>query len=401
MKKYFHQINVLQNKNEVFQRHSLTYKRLKMKKKNLKRTLFTLMILSLWTPVIFSQAKASLAVINIKSVKMPYESQQLTDVTRNAMEKLNQYYVIDKYDQVDMAERADLKLDDCSSRKCLVESGKELQADYVLTGSVESFGDKIIVKFRVVNVMTTDIEHFKILEFLDLKDQIQTMIELTLKEMYSLDLDNDLLTKLTKANAFENTINTPEVQALDLSGPRMGLTIMTGQAAELFTKPKNEGGYDILPVITQFGYQFEIKYLNEGNFQALFEIVPIISGLDQGLFIPSITLLNGLRSNKSGWEVGFGPQLIINRQAKGYFDESGIFVPVSGGSFPQDKSEVVRADSRGSITAGTGFVFAFGKTFKSGSLNMPVNVFYKPAKNAHQFGISLGFNTGGMRNRKK
>jgi hypothetical protein len=226
------------------------------------------------------------------------------------------------------------------------------------------------------------------------------MIEITLKMMYDQEFNEDLYYKLSKSNAFENTINTPEVEALDLAGPRMGLSILTGEIAKTFAAEKSEGGYNALPILTQFGYQFEIKYLNEGNFQALFEIIPIISGLDQGLFIPSLTLLNGLRSNQSGWEIGFGPQLIMTRKAEGYFSD-GKFIIANESNVPDGQTLSERLDSRGDISLGTSFVFAFGKTFKSGSLNMPVNLFYKPAKNAHQFGISFGFNTGGLKKRRK
>ena len=57
---------------------------------------------------------------------------------------------------------------------------------------------------------------------------------------------------------------------------------------------KNVGGFDAYPAMFQFGYQFEKQYLNEGNFQALFEFIPMISGLEQNTFIPSFTLMNGL-----------------------------------------------------------------------------------------------------------
>jgi hypothetical protein len=50
-----------------------------------------------------------------------------------------------------------------------------------------------------------------------------------------------------------------------------------------------------------FGYQFEKQYLNEGNLQALFEFIPSVTGVDQGLFLPNILFLHGLRHNRSGW----------------------------------------------------------------------------------------------------
>lgn len=360
--------------------------------------LSTLLAVLLIAATGFSQSKSSIAVISVNSIKLPYENHQLTDVTRNALEKLDLYYVIDKYDQNEMAEINNIDLKNCSSKNCLTQAGEVLNADNVLTGSIESFGNKIIVKYRVIDVMTKEIERFKIMEFLDLKDQIQSMVDITLKELFSVAYDKNMATKLTQENAFENTINTPEVEKLDLSGPRMGFSVFTGKGAEILQAPENKGGYDGLPFMTQFGYQFEIKYLNEGDFQALFEILPMISGLEQGLFIPSLSFLNGLRSNKTGWEVGFGPQIILSKKASGYY-VGDDFILESSGTVPEDVEVIKQTDSRGNITLGTSFIIGVGKTFKSGKLNMPLNIFYKPVKGAHQFGISFGFNTGGLSRR--
>jgi len=361
---------------------------------------FSVLLLTLITQLVFAQSRNSLAVVSINSIKMPYESQQLTDVTRNAMEKLDLYYVIDKYDQISVAEQKNLDIKNCASKSCLVDLGKHLNAAFILTGSVENFGKKIIIKYRMINVQTQEIEKFKILEFLDLKDQIQPMIEITINDMYGGNYDKALYTKLSKENAFENTINTPEVEALNLSGPRMGVSVLLGEGAKVFSNPESEGGFDGFPVLTQFGYQFEIKYLNEGNFQALFEIIPSISGLEQGLFIPSVSLLNGLRSNKSGWEVGFGPQFLLSKKAEGYLNDNDVFILKNAGVVPEGQTLIKRADSRGDIALTTSFLIGIGKTFKSGTLNMPLNFFYKPGKDTHQFGISFGFNSGGLRRRK-
>ena len=124
--------------------------------------------------------------------------------------------------------------------------------------------------------------------------------------MFELPVEEDLADKLTKPFDFENAINFPDASRLNLNGPRMGLILFTGTYADILKAPKNVGGFDALPVMSQFGYQFEVNYINSGNFQALFEFIPLVSGLDQGLFIPSFTILNGLRSSRNGWEFAFG-----------------------------------------------------------------------------------------------
>jgi hypothetical protein len=148
----------------------------------------------------------------------------------------------------------------------------------------------------------------------------------------------------------------------------------------------------------QFGYQFELKYLNEGNFQALFEFIPLITGLDQGKFIPSVAILNGLRSNTTGWEFAFGPTVNVVKTADMYQDDAGKwnlaseYIPDPDNPQPNPYPLEERLDSRGDFKLSTGFAFALGKTFKSGKLNIPVNGFYVPGKDTQRFGISVGFN---------
>lgn len=100
------------------------------------------------------------------------------------------------------------------------------------------------------------------------------------------------------------------------------------------------------------------------------EIIPIISGLESNRFVPNITLLNGLRSNNSGWEFSFGPTVDFTRVLDG------------------------QLDSRDEINVSTALVFSVGKTVKSGKMNFPINVYFIPPKDgtSYKFGLSLGWN---------
>jgi hypothetical protein len=57
-----------------------------------------------------------------------------------------------------------------------------------------------------------------------------------------------------------------------------------------------------------------------------------------------------------------------------------------------DPTAVERPDSRGNTTITTGFLFAAGKTFRSGKLNLPVNIFFMPSTHGMRYGISVGWN---------
>jgi hypothetical protein len=49
-------------------------------------------------------------------------------------------------------------------------------------------------------------------------------------------------------------------------------------------------------------------------------------------------------------------------------------------------------DKRGSAKFSSGFVFSVGKTFRSGYLNIPVNLYASPKKSGTYVGASIGFN---------
>ncbi len=143
----------------------------------------------------------------------------------------------------------------------------------------------------------------------------------------------------------------------------------------------------------QFGYQFEVQYLNEGNYQALFEFLPTITGFNQNVFIPSITIMNGFRDNKHGWEIAFGPTFNVVSKADGYYANNSWHLKNEWHDTTSNPNPIVqRMDSRGDYELQAGFIIAIGKTFKSGKLNIPVNLYIVPNKDGIRMGASFGFN---------
>ena len=344
-----------------------------------------------------------IAVLNIDSKGMTLEPSQLGDIARTELSKLNRFQVMDRYDVDYVIEKNEFNIDKCYGKICVIEAGKILKTEKMLTGSAEVLGETIVVTLRLIDVGTQRIEKTQVMEFLNLRNQIQTMISITVKKMLDETIDENVVNKLTKKFDYESAVNFPEVDRLNLSGPRMGFTAFTGELSRIYSDPEKLGGYDAFPLMFQFGYQFEVKYLNQGDFQALFEFIPIVTGLDQGKFIPSISILNGMRSNRTGWEFAFGPVFYALERADGYYDDNNIWHlenewridnPDISNPFEIEN----RLDSRGDIAFASGFIFAGGKTFKSGRLNIPVNGFFIPNKNGHRFGVSMGFNANRFKN---
>jgi hypothetical protein len=349
---------------------------------------------------LFAQrSKSKLAVAYLDAKGITLDPMQLSNLARMEIEKTGLYEVLDRYDVAYLVEKDNLKLENCYGKTCLVELGKKLKSDKILTGSVELFGEKIVVSVRILDVATETIEKSKVTEFLNLKSQLQAMIGVTICQMFDLPIDQNLLTKLSKSDDYESAVNVPEATRLNLSGPRMGVTLFTGKAAADFNRPTNQGGLNAAPVMFQFGYQFETTYLNQGGLQALFEFIPIITGLDQGHFIPSISFLHGLRSNRNGFEFAFGPALYLTKTAQGLFIDNKWTLltdwQTNHPNEPSPESVETRFDKRGDVTATTAFVFAFGKSFKSGKMNIPLNAYFIPSRTGMRFGVSFGFNGRG------
>jgi len=345
-----------------------------------------------WTAVLQAQVapKPSIAIIDFDTRGYTAANQsQCIQYIINELVRLGDFEVMDKYDIEYIAKRDTLKMTGCFSKICLAEFGKRLKVQKIITGSISQLGDNVNVSIRLLDVESGIFEKSYVKEFLNIPGNELSMIRVTMNEVFGKGNDQDLVNKLTKKAEFDNSINNPYQLRLKSDGPRMGMTVLTGESARIIKAPTKEGGYDGMPYMFQFGYQFEKQYLNEGNFQALFEFIPTVTGLDQGRFIPSVTFLNGLRNNVSGWEFAFGPTFSFSKYMDMYSLDGGATWTTKYDPLAIEES---RPDSRGNVTFTTGFLFAAGKTLKSGKLNLPVNVYLVPGKYGMRFGVSMGWN---------
>ncbi len=345
--------------------------------------------------------KQSLAVLNIDAA---YKFNGLTpkgmgDLIRREVEKLDTFEVVDVYDADYILKKNKLKSDSCYGKICLTEIGSIIKCDKMLTGTIELYTKNLIYVLRLVDVKTATIEKTTTIEFINNTNEIQAMTLVMVRQLFSKSNDQILVKKLTVKNDFDSELNNPYTDRLRLDGPRMGCVAYSGELQNRIAENKNSGGFGAFPVMFQFGYQFEKQYLNEGKVQALFEFLPMITGLDQGYFIPSISILHGVRSNINGWEFAFGPTFNLLPTAKGYYDANNKWQLESTWTNNPDNANIKnpfeiseRIDSRGSYMFHSSFVMAAGRTFKSGKLNIPVNVFVVPGKDGWKFGVSFGFN---------
>jgi hypothetical protein len=158
----------------------------------------------------------------------------------------------------------------------------------------------------------------------------------------------------TAAPAWSQTAGQAQIpprvtRAIDLSGPRFGLTFLSPETVEALGEREIKVGQ----VVSQFGWQFERRlYTSNDGVTALMEWVPLISGLEQGVALPSLNWLVGIRT-AGGAEFGIGPNV----------------TPV-----------------------GTALVVAAGITVRSGALNVPLNFALASSKSGLRVSIMTGFN---------
>jgi hypothetical protein len=136
---------------------------------------------------------------------------------------------------------------------------------------------------------------------------------------------------------------------VSLSGPRVGATFLSPGVAQKLKDSQIDTGW----AFSQFGWQLE-KRIKTGpsGLSAVNEWVFLAGGLEQGVVIPSVSWLVGLRTG-SGVEFGLGPNV---------------------------------------TPAGVALAMAGGVTVSRGALNVPFNVAVVPSRSGVRVSVLTGFN---------
>ncbi|MCB9225233.1 MAG: hypothetical protein H6582_13705 [Crocinitomicaceae bacterium] len=354
------------------------------------------------------QIKAqSVAVGPINTFRVYVSNATASKLVRLEMVKLKKFNILDEFDMNEVADPGGL--DSCYSRDCLVKYGNELGVDQMISGSIDKIGPKIVITLKLIDVKTGEVNKTVSDQFEDQEEELQRMIQIVVEQMFGIMNDPELYKRLSFKNEL---ITSTNVGRVNNSGPRMGIAMAHGTAAEFLTRSEYQGGYEMKPLMSNLGYQFEVQYVGTENFSALFEFLPTLNGLEQGKFLPSISVLNGFRFGQAGWEFAFGPSFGVKKVSNGFFDDHGILSAPTGRYWSTsdlrkegyDTSEEFveslhpdyylsqHLDNRGDLKISTRWVMAVGRTFKSGALNIPVNLYYSSAKGGGLLGLSVGFN---------
>jgi hypothetical protein len=155
---------------------------------------------------------------------------------------------------------------------------------------------------------------------------------------------------LSALPAHGQTLPRGVTDEVNMSGPRFGLTALNQKSVDTLLA---EHEIEVGSLISQFGWQFERRlYTNGDGTTMLMEWIPLVSGLEQGVALPSLNWLVGLRT-RSGTEFGIGPNI----------------TPI-----------------------GVGLVVAGGVTIEAGALHVPFNVAVATSKTGARISVMTGFN---------
>tara|TARA_R110001592_G_scaffold62377_6_gene190901 strand:- start:10909 stop:11490 length:582 start_codon:yes stop_codon:yes gene_type:complete len=140
---------------------------------------------------------------------------------------------------------------------------------------------------------------------------------------------------------------TANAQIEKLAGPRLGFTfISAGPIADVlnegFDNDIEMNGSTGSAFTTLYGWQWESRFADGGGqVVGIVEWIVLVGGMEKGMFLPSASSIIGARMD-NGLELGVGPNLSLS---------------------------------------GIGMVFGIGYNFKSGNLNLPVNISVLPGRN--------------------
>ena len=394
----------------------------------MKNIFFYILLASIFfSNIKFNAQSQSAAVLSVYTQSAKISPEMAESVLRVEMTKTEQFKVIDKLDMKEILEENQIDITNCYGKKCLLRVGKSAGVDKVVTGSIENLGKKIVITVKILDIASESYDKVAIEEFINLDSEIQNMVKIVVNKALGIENSKETLNTLVYFN------QPPEspISYIKNNGPRMGLSYIGGDLGKIISAPETKGGFGFdIPIFTQIGYQFEQSYLSAGNFQALIEGMVFLTGIEKNQFSPSFAFINGFRSSKNGWEFGFGPTFRFSKVAEGYYqdhennsgkidywrlnyewngDETNLPIDSTqitnfsnGQSVPTGEyrytygsnpnPSISRIDSRGSISFQAGWVWAIGKTFHSGYLNIPVNAFLSQTKDGFYLGLSMGFN---------
>jgi len=157
--------------------------------------------------------------------------------------------------------------------------------------------------------------------------------------------------KIVSTIALGLGILAANAQIQSLAGPRLGLVYISASPGTTFLNgdiklddlgelPENYSDIAKGALTSLYGWQWESRFADGGDVTGIVEWIALVGGMEKGKFLPSVSSMVGMRT-ASGIEFAVGPNLSLT---------------------------------------GVAMVFGMGYNFKSGNLNIPVNIAFVPGR---------------------
>jgi hypothetical protein len=256
--------------------------------------------------------------------------------------------------------------------------------DYAVSGRAVLINEKLILSLRLFDINQNKIIRTTYSEFAYNEEKLDKLIRISVAELFKVKVDPALKNSYDYDKVKEAEMDGPAVRRINLSGPRFGMSMLTERNAEIFQRRESEGGFGKSPYLTVIGYQNEYQYLNTGLLSAILQTNISVAGLSQQMAIPSLSFVQGFRFT-NGWEFGFGPVLRLTKT------ENIVNGNQLANDFPELQDYRRQLDSRGALGIQSAWIYAIGKSFQMGQMNIPINLYGIPDKDGWLFGVSMGW----------
>ncbi|MBI2968111.1 MAG: hypothetical protein HYY40_09905 [Bacteroidetes bacterium] len=355
---------------------------------------------------IMAQNNHILVVLDIPTKGILYDDYQMGNLIRTELGKTGAYQVLSIAEAEQTLKKSGKDFKECYHKSCLFEAAKVLNAAKVLSGNIERFGEKIVFVLQIIDVASGNPEKSTVAEFYNVQQYVEQMAEISVKKLMGMPVDKYM----------ESTLVIPQYLVLHTynkvlaRGPRMGLTYLTGNYGKRMSDSYRTGGYNMIPLMSVFGYQYEEQYMSSGDVQGLVNFFGFAGGIESGLFIPGVAVITGLRLHRSGLEIGIGPAAWVYKGTRGFFDVDGkvdttatgkgrwysIIDDPAGSDYYYQNPDVyplkTLPDRRGEVRMDFSLLYSIGKTFHFGSIDIPLNIIIITTRKDYIISAVTGFN---------
>ena len=205
------------------------------------KTITLLTLLLLFTSNMFG---STIGVGPLKTFGIFAESETASTIARLELIKLDKYQVLDRFDMREIDNYDDYQT--CYGKSCLVEYGKKLNVDYILSGNIDGLGNKIVITLKLIDIRKESIIKTHTAEFNNQEVELQRMIGIVIQEMHDIEVDPILKKQLSFNNEL---IISDNIGKVNNRGPRMGVAYTIGTMNEFATRSEKYGGLEISPVV--------------------------------------------------------------------------------------------------------------------------------------------------------